>query len=129
MSESNDSIVPITLWVGGESLVGYAIIYVFQNRGLVFSCKTIAVLDDDKVKEYTGIEDNEKVSDLSKYLGGYIQYVIHQKAFSDLNLDELYYDGDSGMKGLANYKNIYFKHILYYNKLLTQDYIKKLEGE
>lgn len=125
MYEKSDDIVPITLWFK-ESLVGFAILYLFQNRALVFSCKTISVLGKEKIKEYIGDIQDEDLMDLSRYLGGYIQYVIHGVAFGTLEVDELYYDGDSNMRGLANYKNIYFKHVLYYNKCSLEDYINKL---
>lgn len=128
MYEKTNDLVPITLWYE-NSLVGFAILYLFQNRALVFSCKTISVLGKDKIQEYLNIVDEEALLDIARYLGGYIQYVIHGVAFGTLEVDEVYYDGDSNMKGLANYKNIYFKHILYYNKCSLDDYIKLISGD
>jgi hypothetical protein len=98
---------------------------IYDNYVVVYTQKSLGVAPIEFLIEYLG-EDSENVRDIQKYLGSYVQYVIHQVCFDVYHYKALFYTGDQGDKRLRDFKRKYYKNVIYYKRIPLGDYISKL---
>lgn len=112
-----------------EHLLSYMIVLRLDEKSVeVFYAKYLSVLSLDRLAEYLGCsKDDKAVKCIKDCLGAYSQYFLHDKYLRQEAYQALYYSGVSGRRSLENYKQIYFKKCLYYDRVPIQEYIKSLE--
>ncbi len=129
---ANPDISLILQYYSGH-LLSYAIMLRLDDKAIeVFYAKYLSVLSLERLADYLGCslaDDRERVKCIKDCLGAYSQYFMHDKYLRQDSYQALYYSGVSGRKSLENYKQIYFKKCLYYDRVPIQEYIKSLEGD
>ena len=116
MMNKSDNIRLMVMRVN-EKIVAFNIVFLYlKSYAVVHTAKYLSVGSEDYLMKYLCVSSD--IAKLIRYnLSAFVQFITHEEYLKNKGYKAFYYEGDTHLSWLRNYKKMFFRNIIFYDRI------------